>query len=67
MIHYIRKYAAAVEAEAEKTADSVRKEELLEMARIMKKVSTEKPDTFVDLKALRAKIMELCDHTPLDF
>ena len=48
VIHYIRKYAAAVEAEAEKTADSVRKEELLEMARIMKKVSTEKPDTFVE-------------------
>lgn len=28
---------------------------------------SKKPDTFVDLKALRAKIMELCDHTPLDF
>lgn len=24
-----------------------------------------KPDTFVDLKALQAKIKELCDHTPL--
>ena len=28
---------------------------------------SKKPDTFVDLKALRAKIIELCDHTPLDF
>ena len=28
---------------------------------------SKKPDTFVELKALRAKIMELCDHTPLDF
>lgn len=24
-----------------------------------------KPDTFVDLKALQAKIREICDHTPL--
>ena len=24
-----------------------------------------KPDTFLDLKALQAKILELCDHTPL--
>jgi DNA polymerase len=26
-----------------------------------------KPETFVDLKALQAKIRELCDHTPLTF
>lgn len=25
-----------------------------------------KPDTFLDLKALQAKIREICDHTPLD-
>ena len=24
-----------------------------------------KPETFLDLKALQAKIRELCDHTPL--
>ena len=24
-----------------------------------------KPDTFLDLKALQAKILELCDHTPI--
>lgn len=28
---------------------------------------TKKPETFVDLKALQAKIREVCDHTPLAF
>jgi len=26
-----------------------------------------KPDTFVDLKNLQAKIREICDHTPIEF
>ena len=26
-----------------------------------------KPETFEDLKALQAKIMEICEHTPIEY
>lgn len=48
VIHYIRKYARAVRDEAERTESLMRKNELLELADIMKKISTEKPDTFYE-------------------
>ena len=28
---------------------------------------TKKPETFVDLKALQAKIREVCQHTPMEY
>ncbi|MCI8376076.1 MAG: pyruvate formate lyase [Lachnospiraceae bacterium] len=48
VIHFIEKYAKATQEEAEKTEDALRKEELLTLAKIMKKISTEKPDTFYE-------------------
>ena len=48
VIRYIRKYAKAVQKEAENTLDTVRRAELQEMAQIMEKIATEKPDTFTE-------------------
>ena len=48
VIHYIQKYAKATGTEAEKTEDPIRKAELLELERVMNKISTEKPDTFLE-------------------
>ena len=48
VIHFIQKYAKAVQAEAERTECEIRKAELLELVRIMNKISTEKPDTFYE-------------------
>lgn len=45
---YIKRYAAAAAAAAEKTACDVRKAELLEMSKVMAKVAVEKPENFTE-------------------
>lgn len=45
---YIHRYAEKAAAKAEETQDSTRREELRQMAAVMEKISTQKPETFTE-------------------